>query len=402
MTGTKIKQWLKKAIQFLLNPRLLLCVGLAWMITNGWSYVMLAVGTWLDISWMIAVAGGYLTILWLPVSPEKIITFAIAIALLRALFPKDEKTLAVLREGHQKAKKAIKKQYYNIKERLQTMKAKDIWQYVTFIFKGILVGFGAIMPGISGGTLCVAFGMYHILIDALNHPVQTLKQHFWKILMFVAGIGIGFVGLAGLAGWLMELNASAVTCVFIGFILGTVPELWQNAGEKGRGKSSYIAMVLAFAAMLAVLIGLRGGNAVTIAPSILSYLFCGVVWGISFVVPGLSSSTLLLFFGLYQPMLEGISKLSPTVILPLGVGMAACLLLLPRGVKWLYNKWYALLSHIILGIVLASTVSILPKEVFSSIWDILIAAVCIIGGTAVSYYAGKLCSKLEQKGKETE
>ncbi len=93
----KIKDLLVKALRFILNPRLLLCFGIAWMITNGWSYLMLAVGTWLGVPWMIAVASAYLAILWLP-SPEKILSCAIAIVLLRLLFPKDKHTLGVLQD----------------------------------------------------------------------------------------------------------------------------------------------------------------------------------------------------------------------------------------------------------------------------------------------------------------
>lgn len=99
----KIKEIFKKAVYFLFNPHFLLCFGIGWMITNGWSYIMLGVGTYYNIGWMIAVAGAYLTFLWLPISPEKIVTVAIAMALLRWLFPKDEKTLGVLKEIHEKA-----------------------------------------------------------------------------------------------------------------------------------------------------------------------------------------------------------------------------------------------------------------------------------------------------------
>ncbi len=74
------------------------------MITNGWSYVLLALGILLDINWMTVVAGTYMALLWFPFTPEKIITAAIAIALLRLWFPNDEKTLAVLREFRQKAR----------------------------------------------------------------------------------------------------------------------------------------------------------------------------------------------------------------------------------------------------------------------------------------------------------
>lgn len=103
-----MKEKFKKLLQFLTNPRLLLCVAIAWFITNGWSYVMFGIGTYYGIGWMTAVAGAYLAFLWLPISPEKIVTFAIAIALLRLLFPDDQKTLAVLKNLYQKAKAAIK------------------------------------------------------------------------------------------------------------------------------------------------------------------------------------------------------------------------------------------------------------------------------------------------------
>lgn len=104
----KLKNYIKRIIQFLLNPRFVVCFGIAWLITNGWSYVMFAVGTFFNIKWMQAIGGGYLTFLWLPISPEKIITVAISIWLLKALFPNDTKTLAVLRDMYQKVKTAAK------------------------------------------------------------------------------------------------------------------------------------------------------------------------------------------------------------------------------------------------------------------------------------------------------
>lgn len=106
--GRKLKSWLIKAAQFILNPRLLLCFGIGWMITNGWSYILFGLGTWLGVEWMIAVSGAYLAILWFPFSPEKLITVAIAIFFLRRLFPNDQKTLAVLIDMKNKVKQAVK------------------------------------------------------------------------------------------------------------------------------------------------------------------------------------------------------------------------------------------------------------------------------------------------------
>ena len=104
---TKLHTWkekLKKVLWFFANPRLLLCVGLAWIVTNGWSYMLMGIGIVWDIPWMQAVAGAYLAFLWFPFTPEKIVTVIIAIFLLRWLFPKDKKTLGVLHDMMQKLK----------------------------------------------------------------------------------------------------------------------------------------------------------------------------------------------------------------------------------------------------------------------------------------------------------
>lgn len=106
-----MKEKIKKIIQFVANPRLLLCFGLAWLITNGWAYILLGVGTYYGIGWMMAVASSYLAFLWLPVSPEKIITVAIAMVLLRFLFPNDPKTLAVLKQMEDKIMAKIRKKH---------------------------------------------------------------------------------------------------------------------------------------------------------------------------------------------------------------------------------------------------------------------------------------------------
>lgn len=97
ITREKILAKAKQLGRVLLNPRLLVCLVIAWMITNGWSYILFCVGMALQINWMRAVAGAYMGFLWLPFTPEKLITVAIAILLLRLFFPKDEKTLGALR-----------------------------------------------------------------------------------------------------------------------------------------------------------------------------------------------------------------------------------------------------------------------------------------------------------------
>lgn len=106
--STRLKFLIKKILLLVLNPRFLLCFGLAWIITNGWSYILFAIGTLTNIRWMIAVSGAYMTFLWFPFTPEKIITLTLSIALLRWLFPHDEYTLGQLRRMYRNAKKKHK------------------------------------------------------------------------------------------------------------------------------------------------------------------------------------------------------------------------------------------------------------------------------------------------------
>lgn len=96
MKGDFRKNWKKKLklwAKLILNWRFLVCFGIGWLITNGWSYILLGIGTFTQTAWMIAVASAYLAFLWLPISPEKVVTVAIALFLVRRLFPKHTQTL---------------------------------------------------------------------------------------------------------------------------------------------------------------------------------------------------------------------------------------------------------------------------------------------------------------------
>ena len=115
-----IKKWAKIIIEFFLNPRFLLCFGIGWMITNGWAYIATALGILLDIDWLFAIGAAYLTALWIPFTPEKIITVIIAIFLLKKMFPNDQKTL----ERLYKMKESVKKATKNYRAKRKAKKAK--------------------------------------------------------------------------------------------------------------------------------------------------------------------------------------------------------------------------------------------------------------------------------------
>ena len=113
----KIKQAAKKILLFVCNPHFLICMGIGWLITNGWSYIFVGVGTYYGIRWMTVVGAAYLTFLWFPFTPEKIVTVAIALFLLKLFFPNDKNTLGVLEDMQQKIKDEIKNRKKNKKDK---------------------------------------------------------------------------------------------------------------------------------------------------------------------------------------------------------------------------------------------------------------------------------------------
>lgn len=281
------------------------------------------------------------------------------------------------------------------------MKKNKILQILLWIVQGCIVGIGAILPGVSGGTLCYAFGIYDPLLETLSNPIKGIKKYWFMLMFVIIGGGIGFVGFAGVTNWLLGLNEGVVLCVFVGLIAGTLPEIWRDAGEKGRGKASIIAMVISFVSISAVFFLFKNVWHLTIQPGVVGWLLCGLLWGLSFIVPGFSSSTLLLFFGIYEQMSAGISYLDFGVLIPLGIAMLATLLLLSKLMKLVFDKFHAIVSHCVLGFVVATTIMILPSF-NTSLINIFIYIACMICGGVASFLFSRACDKIRAGAEQTQ
>ncbi|MFA7672922.1 MAG: DUF368 domain-containing protein [Clostridia bacterium] len=271
------------------------------------------------------------------------------------------------------------------------MKSKSfpIFEWLLLIIKGAVVGAGAILPGISGGVLCVTFGIYEPLMALLAHPFRNFRKYYKMLIPFVIGVGLGFLGLAKLVDLLFNVSSGIAISLFIGLIAGTLPSLFMAADKNGPNQKSWIGFIISLLIMFTVLSFLGNGSGMDIEPNIWWWVFCGVMWGFSLVIPGLSSSTILIFMGLYEPMAEGIGDLNFKVLIPLGIGLAITVLLSARLVNAFFEKYHSMAYHVILGVVIASTILIIPSR-FVSIWDTVISLVCFTAGFLVSYFMDRI------------
>ncbi|CAL8975432.1 hypothetical protein TESS_TESS_00847 [Tessaracoccus sp. O5.2] len=291
---------------------------------------------------------------------------------------------------------------------------ESLRSWIGRLLKGVAVGVGAILPGLSGGVLAVIFGLY----DPMIRFLADMRKRFWRNVAFfipiALGMAIGIFAFSVLVKAAFDSYAAQFTCLFIGFVIGTFPSLYRQAGRHGR--TSRHLVILGVAAAAIFLLMLAGGQMlVQVTPSIPVWFGSGALIGLGVIVPGMSPSNFLIYFGLYDKMAGGIKDGDLGVIIPLAVGVVVCVLLLARGAAWLFDRYYAAMYHLILGMVVGSSLAIFPTVVFPAFTDagltasgltlpvaVLFAVAMLVVGAIASYLFSKVEDNVSDKRHEIE
>lgn len=267
-------------------------------------------------------------------------------------------------------------------------------QFIFRVLQGALIGLGAVLPGISGGVLSVIFGIYKPIMELLSNPFKNFKTHVPKLIPVIIGGVIGFLGVANILSFFLEKYPDPSVCVFIGLITGMLPSLFREAGEQGRSKGSYISMAVCMCVIFTLLIGLQM-TSIEVAPNFFWYLFCGFCLALSIIAPGMSFSTLLMPLGLYTPFIDGIGHFDMEVLIPGGIGALVTVICLAKAVNALFDNFYSLAFHGIIGIVIAATVMIIPVSGFTSLGTAIVNILCIIVGILIALALDRFNSKVK-------
>ena len=267
-------------------------------------------------------------------------------------------------------------------------------QFIFRVLQGALIGLGAVLPGISGGVLSVIFGIYKPIMELLSNPFKNFKTHVPKLIPVIIGGVIGFLGVANILSFFLEKYPDPSVCVFIGLITGMLPSLFREAGEQGRSKGSYISIAVCMCVIFTLLIGLQM-TSIEVAPNFFWYLFCGFCLALSIIAPGMSFSTLLMPLGLYTPFIDGIGHFDMGILIPGGIGALVTVICLAKAVNALFDNYYSIAFHGIIGIVIAATVMIIPFSGFTSPGTALVNGVCIIIGILVALALDKFNSRVK-------
>ena len=271
---------------------------------------------------------------------------------------------------------------------------KTLFPFLFHILQGALIGGGAILPGISGGVLSVVFGVYQPMMHTLSSPKDGLRRYWRLFLPVVIGWFSGFWAFALVIDVLFARSETVATCLFIGLILGTLPSLVREGRKNGRSRKAELwPFLISFAVMLALLLFLRVSFTITVSPSGWWFFLCGVLWGLSLIVPGMTSSSILMNIGLFEHMVSGVRELDMGVILPMLAGIAIVVLLLARVVDYCFRRHYIAAFHSIIGVVLASTLSIIPlnyESIAQALLCLVSAGAGFLGALGMERYGEKL------------
>ena len=230
------------------------------------------------------------------------------------------------------------------------------------LFRGFLVGLAGLLPGLCGSTLLVLFGIYRPLTAALAHPFTDFRRNIIQYGPFLLAAGVGVLVGSRILATTFARHETAMLYLFIGFMGGALPDLFRHA-QRTKGP---VTGWLAFAGMFGLCLALTAwdshlsprGESIQVAWT--TWVLAGAGVGLGSIIPGASVAFLLIYFGIYPAMLQGVARLDPAILLPLGFGAGAAILLFARVADWLFRKAEGSATRGVLGLVVGSIVLIYP------------------------------------------
>ncbi|MCR5073906.1 MAG: DUF368 domain-containing protein [Clostridiales bacterium] len=277
--------------------------------------------------------------------------------------------------------------------------------FIKKIICGIAIGVGCVLPGVSGGVIAISMGLYEKMITAIKQLFSAFKKNFMFLLPIGIGCAAGVVLTSNVLKLVIDQYESELFALFVGFVIGSFPSLFEETkkpGQKRFSVSNIAIMIIAF--VLIILMEILDTNATAKAVGAdaagltpLEAMISGAILSIGVVIPGLSSSFLLVYFGMYKPVLAAIAEIDVSVLFFAGIGFAVLGMLLILLMHFLLSRYHVKTYFGIIGVAAGTIALIIPNIAHHFSWVcILLLAV----GIAVGLWQAKRRMKLQKKDVE--
>ncbi|MFK7883189.1 MAG: DUF368 domain-containing protein [Phycisphaerales bacterium] len=239
---------------------------------------------------------------------------------------------------------------------------------------GVLMGLANLVPGISGGTMLVACGIYRRFIDAISSATRLKLTRNTMLLLFIviAGAVISIGGLAGLISWALTEHRWMMYSLFIGLTLGGLPIIWKLA--RPINMHVWIGALLGAAAMggLVYLQESGTGNGGLSGP--FGLVVGGAAAAGAMILPGVSGAFLLLLLGQYEPIIDAIKETISALkggdirgvlsqmrtVIPVGIGVVVGVVGVANLLRWLMHRFERLTLGVLIGLLVAAPAGLYP------------------------------------------
>jgi putative membrane protein len=241
---------------------------------------------------------------------------------------------------------------------------------IKIVSKGFVIGSSMSVPGVSGSTMAILLGIYDKLISSVSNFLKDIKVNFLFLLKICIGAGVGICSLSFLIKWLLEKFPLPVSVFFLGAVIGGIPALYK----KTKGSSFKISSAIYFLIGLAVVIAIgfipEGSIDISIGSGITHYLMLlvtGIIIALALVLPGISTSHMLLVLGMYDAMLAAITNIDVVYIGILGIATLIGVFLITKPLEWVMKSFPHQTYWMIIGFVIGSTVEIFQDKILPAI-----------------------------------
>lgn len=249
-------------------------------------------------------------------------------------------------------------------------------------FKGIMIGAGCILPGISSGVLCVIFGIYDKLLDSILNFFTDIRKNFRFLFPLALGGFVGIIIFSKILQFLLYKYQLQTKSAFIGLILGGVVLLFRQICKDKEEKFKIKNLIYLLGSLIIgigmVFIENKMGIETVENASYIYLIFSGFLMSIGIVVPGVSNTIILMLLGVYSLYLSSVSTLYLPVLIPMAIGLGFGSIIFMKIIKFLLDKFYIKTMFSIIGFTLGSIFVLFP-EIGSGL-ELFISVFCVIGG----------------------
>lgn len=257
--------------------------------------------------------------------------------------------------------------------------------------KGIIIGIGKIIPGVSGSMLAISMGIYQKMIDSISNFSKDIKNNFLFLLKIGLGVLISIVFLSNIILECLSNYYIITMFFFIGLIIGS----FKDINKEIKCKNKKVILVTLIITLILGLIGVS--NEIKIGNSFLNFIyfiFVGFIDALTMVIPGISGTATLMMIGAYNSLMETFSNLlnftlfnsNFMIMLPFSIGMIIGIVLTVKLINYLFKNYKDNTYSAIIGFSISTIILMAIKCINSNynFLNLIIAFIMLFIGIFIS------------------